>query len=198
MNQSHFEISGYRSEWTQGTLFDPLLGNHGHVRTVIGGLMERLTCRLIEGSRRHKTQARKYCPDISANGVYYESKAAGRSKQTFIYAGRLEKDRAFHAEHPLFYAVWHHLAKTKEASTVGELEALILKHLQWAAVIPFAEFDWICQTLPEEKLNSAYGPRTGNEAKTYGSGFRVPVKSLLKFRVKTWLNLPGDPINVPS
>lgn len=165
------------------------LGNHGHVRTVIGDLVERLTARLV-GGRRHKTQSTAdYCPDVSATvagaPVYYESKAAGKSRQTFVYAGRLRKDVDFAASHALWYVVWHHHAETKRAATVGGLESLVLAEMRAAFVVPFARFAEICRGRVEEPLNSKYGS-SQDRPDTYGSGFRVPIKHLEHYEADGW------------
>ena len=180
MKSYRFKVSGLRSKWTQLLIWDPPLGNHGHVRNVIGNLVEDLTAALIDG-HRHKTDSRaEYCPDVSADNVYYESKAAGRSRQTFIYSGRLIKDRLFTADYNLKYVIWHHQAETKTAKTVGELERLILRSMRSVYIVPFSSVDTICSALAEEKLNSKYG---GTCRKTYGSGYRISIKLLSEFMI---------------
>lgn len=173
-------LSKPKCKVVQPYLFDVLLGNHGHVRTVIGNLCERLTVERFPGAVQHRTDSRcDYCPDISWQSMYFEVKAAGRTRQTFIYEGRLHKDREFNKHHNLWYIVWHHLAKTKSVDTVRGLEELVLKMMKAVYVVPFSAIDAICQTMRPEKLNSKYGPG-GN---TYGSGYRIPVKRLAEWMV---------------
>lgn len=100
-------ISGLKSLERQPLLWAEPLGGHGHVRHVIGNLVEELTAKLMHG-RRHKTQSTMdYCPDVSAplyddgewlNTQYFECKAAGSSNEMFVYKGRLIKDREFVAQ----------------------------------------------------------------------------------------------------
>lgn len=175
-------ISGYKSSERQPLLWDEPLGNHGHVRTVIGDLMEDLTA-LILGGRRHKTSAGCYCPDVSVGEEqFFESKAAGRNGQTFVYAGRLVKDRHFaFSGRRLSYVVWHHRANTLEVSTEGELRRLVLESTEAVYLVPFAEIDRVCLDRPAEPLNSAYG---STDRKTYGSGHRIPVLFLKSWMLK--------------
>ena len=182
-------VSGYKSSEVQGLLFTQPLGNHGHVRTVVGDLAEKLTCKLV-GGRRHKTQSTaEYCPDVSDGmGTYYESKATGQSKQAFIYGGRLEKDKRFVAAgYNLSYVIWQHNAETKQVSTVEELRQLVLQTMLGVHVVPFQKIADICGLLPVEKLNSKYGEALSRPG-TYGTGYRINL-SLLKqwFLVPTWL-----------
>lgn len=189
-------ISAFKSGFHQPWLFDVPLGNHGHARTVIGDLAERLTARLT-GGRRHRTQGTAdYCPDVSFRGTFFESKAAGLSKQTFVYAGRLEKDRRFVRKgNPLSYVIWHHGADTKLARTVRELEELVLANLRCVHVVPFPCFDAVCRTLPEEKLNSGYGGHV-NRSKVYGSGFRVFLRLLDPWKLGLWAGLIQEEADV--
>lgn len=195
-------ISGFKSTEVQNFLYEEALRGHGHVRTVVGDLMERLTAAMVCG-RRHKTQSNvDYCPDVScidSTGVrYFESKAAGMSKQVFIYEGRILKDREFVKQgNRLDYVIWHHLADTKKASTVQELETLLYASLQCVWTVPLVEIDRICSGLTVENLNSNYG---GTDRKTYGSGFRIPL-SLLP--IDQYHNFRGErrchiPVPIPT
>lgn len=207
-------LSGHKSSTSQPLLWHTPLGNHGHARTVVGALAERLTARLV-GGVRHKTDCRAdYCPDVSVGHVaenrarqlvqdrlscgdrgpydghrsmtwddakiptgsatYFESKAV--RGQAFVYAGRLLKDREFTRSHRLVYVIWYHGAATKEASTVEQLEALVLANMRAVYVVPFCAIAAVCGTLREEKLNSKYGRSNG--CKNYGSGFRFSVSRL--------------------
>lgn len=185
-------LSPLKSNVTQGLLFDEPLRGHGHVRTVVGELTERLTAALVNG-RRHKTDCTAdYCPDVSALGVYYESKACGRNRETFIYAGRLEKDRCFTAlGNPLYYVVWSHCVETKLYETVAGLRAALMLGMRAVYVVPFNEISAICETLPLEKLNSAYG---GTDRQTYGEGYRIPLSQLNPWCLGTFEGLvwPGE------
>lgn len=181
-------LPGYRSNERQPLLWDEPLGNHGHIRAVIGNLAEQLTAEYLNGFRHKTVSTCAYCPDVSRGtppSEFFESKAAGLSGQTFIYEGRLVKDRAFAALNPLSYVIWHHRAETKQVSTVGELERLVLRMMRKLYVIPFAEVDAICSRRPIEALNSAYG---GTDRKVYGSGYRIPLGILPSFVAKTFTN----------
>ena len=179
-------ISKYKSEERQFKLWDEPLGNHGHVRTVIGELAEELTSNLVKG-RRHKTQSNAdYCPDVSADGEYFESKVVGRSKTAFVYSGRVEKDRRFVAEgNRLFYVVWSHSADTKQAKFIEELRQIVLANMQAVYVVPFIAIDELCRSSSEEKLNSKYG--RSHDGTLYGSGFRLHLSLLEKWIKDQWL-----------
>lgn len=170
-----YTISGLKSTEVQGYLWDDL-GNHGHVRTVVGALAEKLTAKLVNG-KIHKTDSTaSYCPDVSSNGTYFESKAVGRSNQAFVYGGRLEKDRVFAAEHRLVYVIWNHAANSKTVGSVSELEGLVFSTMRRLYIVPFAAIDQICSAITPGKLNSKYGG--SNERPEYGSGFRISLSLL--------------------
>lgn len=182
-------ISPYKSSERQPVLWDEPLGNHGHVRTLIGDLCEGLTADFV-GGRRHRTRSDcDYCPDVSRTDpdgvVYFESKAAGLNGQTFVYQGRLEKDRAFvQSGRRLYYVIWGHKARTKDASTVSELERLLLSSVRRVFLVPFADLDAIAKGLKITKLNSGYGSKT--DAKTYGSGIRIQLSLLTPFLMRSF------------
>lgn len=164
-----------KSTEVQGYLWDDL-GNHGHVRTVVGALAERLTAKLV-GGKIHKTDSTAdYCPDVSVNGTYFESKAVGRSNQAFVYGGRLEKDRAFATSHRLVYVIWNHAADSKVVSSITDLERLVLSTMRRLYVVPFAAIDRVCAGMTPDKLNSKYGG--SSDRPEYGSGFRISLSLL--------------------
>lgn len=181
------KLSGYKTLERQQTLWPDPLGNHGHSRHVLGNLFEELTAALV-GGRRHKTDSRcDYCPDVSAGGIYYESKGAGRNGETFVYSGRLEKDREFAREHSLVYCVWSHRASVLGCSTVAELEARVLGDLRAVYLVPFGALDMLCSGLRTEPLNSAYGKgHQGKGSKVYGSGKRIRLALLSDYLVLKW------------
>lgn len=182
MNAGEPNIFGFKSLIVQPYLFDEPLRGHGHARTIVGDLAERLTARLT-GGRRHRTDGRaSYCPDVSAGDEYYESKAVGRSRTAFIYGGRLAKDREFALAHNLRYVIWHHRADTKLVETVGQLEAMVIEKLVCAYAVPFEEIDWLCAWLQPEPLNSKYGGSLGRPE--YGSGYRIKLSALEQWRIK--------------
>jgi hypothetical protein len=189
-------ISPIKSGWIQPPLFDPgiLLRGSGHVRTIVGETVERLTLELT-GGRRHRTSGRlgDYCPDVSLIAgervQYLECKAAGRNRETFVYSGRLEKDRAFVAGgRSLAYLIWHHRAETKTVDTVEALRALIFAELRAVYLVPFPELDRIAMSCPVEPLNSGYGKKPGcaTANRVYGSGYRIRLRSLEPFRIMTF------------
>lgn len=173
--------------------------DHGYARHVVGELIEEISA-LVLGGYRHKTDSRcDYCPDLSVPDwisynpalcmwqtgmTYFECKAAGLSRQTFIYEGRLKKDRCFAKRFDLKYLIWHHTAKTKQARSVFELRSLLLQRIVCAYLVPFSVIDSICQGLSIEKLNSAYGHSDSNPV--YGSGVRIPIKALEAYRFIEW------------
>lgn len=164
--------------------------DHGYARHVVGELIEEISA-LVLGGFRHKTDSQAdYCPDISrpksiGRGLdFFECKAAGLSRQTFIYEGRLKKDRRFAKRFDLKYLIWHHTAKTKQARSVFELRSLLLQRIVCAYLVPFSVIDSICQGLSVEKLNSAYGHSDSNPV--YGSGVRIPIKALEAYRFIEW------------
>lgn len=182
---------------SQPFLFPQPIISHAYVRNHLGELVEILLAKLL-GGRRFSTDSRtSYCPDIAvplhrspvpiptyqhrhALTAFIECKAAGRSNQTFIYSGRLEKDKAFSEENLLLYGIWHHATPTKEAATTQELEALFLYHTRSIYLLPFSSVYALAQTLPIEKLNSKYYHPKKNEA-TYGQGYRLPIKQLVNY-----------------
>lgn len=109
---------------------------------------------------------------------YFESKAAGRTRQIFAYAGRLEKDRRFAAEHSLTYVIWKHAADLTKVRTIEEVEAAVLRSLSGVYIVPFAVILNECLARPVEKLNTQYG---GTDRKTYGSGYRINLSSLSSY-----------------
>jgi len=182
------KVSGLKDRHSQRLLFDEPLGNHGHVRTLVGDWTEDLIARLM-GWVRHKTDCRcDYCPDLSDEaGHYVETKAAGKTNQTFVYSGRLAKDRKFvDAGHRLTYAVLHHGCKTKRYDMREELREAWLRSLRCLYLIPFDDFEAITLSREEKPLNSKYGNPT------YGAGYRIPLSLLEKFktldltRVQLW------------
>lgn len=169
-------LPGFKTTNRQSFFWDEPLGNHGHARTVLGDFAEELTARLTRG-RRYRTDSRAdYCPDVFAFGTYFECKSAGRSNQTFVYAGRLEKDAAFAETRPLFYVVWHHAANTLIAADDRELKTLFLASLKAIYVVPFAEVRRLALESELTPLNSKYGHSDSNP--TYGAGYRIPVSRL--------------------
>lgn len=201
---TNMRISAYHSTERQLTLWVPQLGNHGHVRTVVGDLVEDLSAEYL-GGKRHRTQSSAdYCPDVSRatpkGGTvgeqgrrgfeYFECKSVGKSKRAFVYAGRVEKDRTFSLLHPLYYVIWSHSAETKQAGSVPELETLVLAHVRKVLVVPFSSLDAIIRTLPVEPLNSGYGPAATRASpkikKAYGSGYRISLSRLEAFVVETF------------
>lgn len=168
-------ISGYRGTEKQLLLFPEPLRGAGHVRVIIGNLVETLTAVLV-GGRRHKTQSNvDYCPDVSCARGYFESKAVGRNRAGFVYGGRLRKDQRFATTQSLYYVLWHHVAATRLADTVEGLEALVLANLRAVWVVSFSRLHAICAATAEVRINSAYGPQ-GNVL--YGSGHRFALSKL--------------------
>lgn len=159
--------------------FELPLGSHAYARNILGDFVEELTAGLFRGRRLSTDSRCDYCPDIEARGLYVECKSAGRSRQTFIYAGRLEKDRAFAREHHLVYVIWHHTAYTLEADTDVELRCLFLARLRSIYIVPFAFIDELLREREAEPLNSRYG---GTNRQVYGSGFRISIRELEQFK----------------
>lgn len=181
-------ISPYRSTSRQPWLFDQPLGNHGHCRAVIGNLIEELTASLVNG-KRHKTMNGRYCPDVSRGQEYFECKAVGRSRQAFVYAGRLEKDRKFAQQYPLTYILWHHEAGIEEIPTVRALELAVRANLRAIYCIPFQQLYHQCVSRPLVKLNSKYGCAQ-DYPNTYGSGYRVPISALDPWQIAYYHTKP--------
>lgn len=170
-------LPGFKNNEVQSRLWDELLGNHGHCRTVLGDFAESLTAKILRG-RRYRTDSRsEYCPDVFALGAWFEVKAAGRTNQTFVYAGRLAKDRTFSASRQLYYVIWHHAAETRTCRTKDDLRRLFLSSLKCIYVVEFAEIDAIAATIPATRLNSKYGHSDSNP--TYGSGYRIPLSRVV-------------------
>lgn len=180
-------ISPFKSDFHQASLFDEPLGGHGHIRTVIGDITERLTAKFV-GGRLHKDIAGFYCPDVStlikSRRVFIECKAAGRSRQTFIYAGRLTKDLEFSGQADLLYAILHHKTQTKQAQTVGQLQTLFLASLAAFYLVPFGAIYSHAKAAGKTKINGSYGKRSGE--KIYGAGYRISLKKLDAYRIFSW------------
>lgn len=147
---------------------------------MIGELAERIICSRI-GGHRHKTDSRcDYCPDVSVGSMFFECKAVGLTNQMFIYAGRLNNDRLFAANHMLWYAVVHHRTSTKKWCTVKELETAVITSIRCIYLIPFSVVSAKC--IKEVPLNSKYGSSQSNK-RLYGSGFRLPLSWFTEWMV---------------
>ena len=176
------KISGFKSDLRQLTMFDEPLGGHGHIRTLLGKWAEELTLYLF-GGRQHKTDSRcDYCPDISLPGGYLEVKACGRTNQTLVYEGRLEKDWKFSRSNRLWYCIWHHAADTFKHEFTSELAAEFIETLRSVFVVPFWFFYSVCRNRKCERLNSKYGRSDSNP--TYGAGYRVNLSLLDRWRIE--------------
>lgn len=183
-------VSGHRALFPVPRLFPTPLGGHGHRRTIIGDLCERLTAVYV-GGRRHKNDSTvTYCPDVSRTVAigeievqeFFESKAAGRSNEIFIYAGRLDKDKVFAAAgNRLTYVVWRHGVRVNDYETVEDLCRAVATGLLSLYVIPFPAIAAACAGRPLEPLNSKYG-RGHDSSKVYGSGYRLRLKLFERYR----------------
>lgn len=203
------QISTLKHDNPQLRLFDEPLGNHGHVRYILGDFVETLTAELFRGTRHstgHKQHNNKqrnnsdqqqvyYAPDIccerycfccqNAHYFYLECKATGRSNQFLIYQGRLEKDRIFAETHQLFYCIWHHNTNTLLYSSTQELRDALLSHLRGIYIIPFLAVDEAAKSRRVQKLNSHYGNSDGNPV--YGCGITMPLSLFNDFKVAEFL-----------
>jgi hypothetical protein len=175
-------LPGFKSNDEQLVLFQQhiVLGNHGHVRTILGDFAESLTANLFEGYRYRTDSRCKYCPDITTrSGIYLEVKTLGKSNHTFIYEGRLKKDRAFYdAGNKLFYVLWHHSADTRICTDDFELKCLFLSTLKRIVLVEFPVMETVAKMSAVTKLNSKYGHSDSNP--TYGAGYRIPISRILK------------------
>lgn len=189
------------AKYRQPFLFQQPLGNHGHRRYVIGDFMESLTASVLGCDRHVCSSKAEYCPDMSIRPgdgllgrIYVECKAVGLTKEAFVYAGRLAKDRIFYNEgNDLFYVIWHHKVKTLNYDTVEDLQSALLQKLQWMAVVPFPYIDELSKKLPEEKINTRYGIKhykrpygESSNARIYGSGIRIPLVLIEPFIYLRW------------
>ncbi len=174
------KLSKPKSTEQQLRFWDEPLGNHGHVRVVLGDMAEVLTAKFFGGVRYRTDSTADYSPDVVVGNQYLEVKACGLSKQTFIYSGRVQKDEKFSKEHHLAYVIWWHSVKTSRASTVAELQYLFLNNLLGVFIVPWDEIYKLIKTLPEEKLNSHYGKHGTGQ---YSSGYRLNITSLLPYQV---------------
>lgn len=169
-------LPGFKSDDEQGSLWERPLTGHGSCRASLGDFAERLTARILHG-RRYRTDSRcNYCPDVFALGAWFEVKTAGRNNESFVYQGRLEKDRRFAEQRQLYYVIWHHAADTKACLTHADLRRSFLMSLKAVYVLPFAEVDAVAQSVTVTKLNSKYGKSDTNPV--YGAGYRLPIKML--------------------
>jgi hypothetical protein len=162
----------------QPRLFAEPIGNHGHVRVLLGDIAERLTAKFFNG-HRYRTDCRSdYCPDVTAGGQFFEVKTVGKTNHTFIYEGRLKKDRKFYdAGNSLSYVLWQHRSLTRICLDVFELECLFLATLIRVLVVPFQFIEQAALMSPVTKLNSKYGHSNTNP--TYGAGYRIPISRVL-------------------
>lgn len=207
-------ISPLKGTERQLRLFDEPLGGHGHIRTLIGEWTECFFASIFN-LNRHKTDCTAdYCPDLStktAPTTYFECKGVGLTKQTFVYSGRLTKDRVFFEQgNELYYLILHHTCKTTDYQTVNQLLEGWKANLQSIYVIHFQDFANIASFRSTEPLNSKYGHSDDNP--TYGSGKRIPLSLLTEhlyatvdslpnkddYRVTTHQPLPLGPIHVSS
>lgn len=205
-------ISPLKTSYQQGRLFPEPIGNHGHVRYVLGNLAERLTAKLL-GGNLHKDATGYYCPDVSVSfkcpdvpdwfvdayksaglieqdyqprqmtkSIYLEVKASGKSGQTFVYSGRLEKDLDLTMEgHILWYAIWQHGVDTKQAETVQDLQDLFLCNLRAFYLVPFEVIYILAQQAGEVPLNGSYGKHSAE--KIYNSGYRITMSKLANWKL---------------
>lgn len=179
-------VSGPKCIDQQAALWDMPIRSPAQVRNIIGDLAERLTVELTGGVRHKTDSTADYCPDVVDGDDYFESKAAGRSRITFVYGGRLHKEDLFTLQiKRLWYVVWHHTAKTTGIGTVEALEKLVLVSMKAVYVVPFPKVLEVCGRLKVEKLNSGYG---GTDRKTYGSGYRIPLRLLEDFILARYEN----------
>lgn len=170
------KLPGFKSSESQAVMWERPIGNHGACRALIGDFAETLTARLLRG-RRYRTDSRcNYCPDVFALGAWFEVKAAGRNCETFVYAGRLEKDKVFARDRELYYVIWHHRANTLRAASREDLMRLFLMNLQAIYIVPFSRVIEVAEAVTATPLNSKYGKSDTNPI--YGSGYRLPLKKL--------------------
>lgn len=153
---------------------DPVKG-HGHARFIIGELVEIVLANVLKGIRYSTDSNCWYCPDISVKDTFIECKAVGKTKEAFIYGGRLEKDYKFAQSNKLIYGIWHHKADTKLAQTKEDLIALIFKETVCIYLVSFNEIYDLAKSRPVEKINSKYGYGDSGRP-TYGTGYRLPLK----------------------
>lgn len=172
-------------EFYQPSLFGFNLGNHGHRRYVVGDFIEYMTAKILRGKRHKCAGNYDYCPDVSVCGKYIECKAMGKSNQTLIYQGRLEKDRAFvNQGNDLYYAIWSHNSNTLNFNIVEDLQFNILINIEWMALVPFYDIEQYCLWKKPERLNSInYG---SPENPLYGSGYRIPKSFVEKWIFFEW------------
>jgi hypothetical protein len=174
MQRRIFRLPKAKVSNPQTFLWEQPIGNHGHVRTTLGDFAEDLTALLFHGTRLRTDSRADYCPDIFVeDGIYLECKTSGLSRQTFVYEGRLNKDREFAASHHLLYVVWCHSLATNESKTIEELKRQFLLSINCIYLIPFSEIDRIALENAPVKLNSHYGHSDTNPV--YGSGYRIPI-----------------------
>jgi hypothetical protein len=160
-------------------LFAEPLGNHGTVRTTLGDFAERLVAKLLNG-QRYKTDSRcKYCPDVKAMGKFFEVKAVGRTRESLIYEGRLEKDLLFSQTNELYYVFCCHSVDSKVCRDSFELQCMFMATLGSIVVAPFESVYEAAMMSEVTRLNSSYGHSDTN--KVYGAGYRLPMKRLTKF-----------------
>ena len=165
----------------QGVLFDPqhLVGSMGRARYIIGRVVEELSAERLNGVR-HLTDSRcEYCPDVTADGRFYECKAVGKSNQLFVYKGRLEKDSVFDQHHDFSYIIWKHNFSVETQLTVTELENGIRQSIQAVYIVPFRTIRNALLSKPLVKLNSNYG---GGKKEVYGSGYRCALSEFEEYR----------------
>jgi hypothetical protein len=176
------KISGIKNTCVQLTMFDEPLGGHGHIRTLIGDWAEDLTAWFFNGIRRKTDSRCDYCPDVSVSGGFIECKAAGQTRQTFVYSGRLDRDWVFSQSHRLWYCIWHHDVKTKSFDFVSELLRAFIVSLKAVYVVPFWAFYSVARSRPCVRLNSKYGGSDKNP--TYGAGYRVNLSNLNDWKIE--------------
>ncbi len=167
----------------QYRLFAEPLGNHGTVRTTLGDFAETMVAKLLCGRRYRTDSTAAYCPDIVVRGYtadkYFEVKSVGRNRESFIYVGRLEKDLAFAENNELYYVFCCHSVDSKICSDSFELKCMFLATLDKIIIAPFESVYAAAKLSDVTPLNSAYGKHS--DPKTYGSGYRLPIKRLLQF-----------------
>jgi len=147
----------------------------GSWRNLIGYMAEQHAAERL-GAERLSTDGRAgYCPDLTKDGVKYEVKAVGKSREVIVYSMRLEKDRTYAETHPLVYVLVIHSAVVP--ATAQEIRTRISRAQVWC--IPFCYVDAVCSRMRPRILNRNYKPTNGWCQRGYErGGYLIPASEL--------------------
>lgn len=170
--QSHF--------WTP----DRAVRGMPECRNLSGDFFEEATASLVNGVRLRTTGADDVCPDVIVDeGLYVESKGAGRNGAVIVYASRKAKDIDWTTQRgaTLLYAVWNHTARVEGVAYTSDLYDRLTTALRDVVVIPAATLYAHCDGATCRIINTKgpYTPQGGGfGGEKYRDGWTIRTSRL--------------------